>query len=109
MLHKSKRTAFKAVFALCITQQFVPVSAILTAVRVINYFNCMKALHGVAFILLVIGGLNWLLVGLFNWGIGDVIGMSLAKLVYILVGLSAIYLVSTHKKDCRQCSAGGAM
>lgn len=67
----------------------------------------MKALHSVAFILLVVGGLNWLLVGLFDWSVADVLGMSLAKIIYILVGVSAIYLVVTHKRDCRQCVSGG--
>ncbi len=63
----------------------------------------MKALHGIAFVLLVIGGLNWLLVGL---GVGDVVmylGSTLATIVYILVGLSAVYLVATHKKTCKCC------
>jgi uncharacterized protein len=63
----------------------------------------MKALHTVAFILLIVGGVNWLLVGLLNWGVADLIGMGIAKVVYILVGLSAIYLVVTHKRDCRNC------
>ncbi|MBI4086760.1 DUF378 domain-containing protein [Candidatus Kaiserbacteria bacterium] len=68
----------------------------------------MKVLHGVAFVLLVIGGLNWLLVGLFDWSVAEILGAVLAKLVYILVGLSAIYLVFTHKKDCRQCAGRNA-
>lgn len=65
----------------------------------------MKALHSIAFVLVIIGGLNWLLVGL---GVGDVVmylGSTLATIVYILVGLSAIYLVATHKKTCKNCSA----
>ena len=68
----------------------------------------MKALHTIAFILLVIGGLNWLLIGL---GVGDVVmylGNTLATIVYILVGLSAIYLVVTHKKTCRQCASSSS-
>ena len=68
----------------------------------------MKALHTVAFILLVVGGLNWLLVGL---GVGDVVmylGAALAKVVYVLVGLSAVYLIATHKKDCKNCSSSSA-
>ncbi len=64
----------------------------------------MKALHAVAFILLVIGGLNWLLVGLVpGWDLGSYLGMTLAKIVYILVGLSAVYLVATHKGTCKCC------
>lgn len=69
----------------------------------------MKVLHGVAFVLLVIGGLNWLLVGLFDWSVAEILGAALAKLVYILVGLSAIYLIAMHKKDCRQCTGGSPM
>jgi uncharacterized membrane protein YuzA (DUF378 family) len=59
----------------------------------------MKILHKIAFILLVIGGLNWLLVGV---GVGDVVmylGATLAQIVYILVGLSALVVLFTHKKD----------
>jgi len=47
----------------------------------------------IALILLVIGGLNWGLMGL---GMGNVVemilGMTLSRLVYVLVGLSAIYV-----------------
>ena len=60
----------------------------------------------VAFLLLVVGGLNWLLVGLFSWDIGmitDSISPMLTKAVYILVGLSAIYEVLTHKSSCKHC------
>ncbi|MEK7646730.1 MAG: DUF378 domain-containing protein [Patescibacteria group bacterium] len=68
----------------------------------------MKALHTVAFILLVVGGLNWLLVGLLDWGVADLVGMSIAKIIYILVGLSAIYLLFTHKKDCKCCGTSAS-
>lgn len=59
----------------------------------------------VAFILLVVGGLNWLLVA-FNYNLVDMLlgaGSTLAKVVYILVGLSAIYEVATHKSSCKMC------
>ncbi|MCX6702146.1 MAG: DUF378 domain-containing protein [Candidatus Zambryskibacteria bacterium] len=65
----------------------------------------MKILHMVSFTLLVIGGLNWLLVG-FGYNLVDSVfgvGSMLAKLIYILVGLSAVYLVFTHKKSCKDC------
>ena len=64
----------------------------------------MKAIHAIAFILLVIGGLNWLLVG-FNFNLVEAIfgAGTIAKIIYILVGLSAIYLVVTHKKTCKCC------
>ena len=66
----------------------------------------MKALHGLAFVLVIIGGLNWLLVGLTGWDVGMIFGGQgalISKIVYILVGLSAIYLVGTHKSDCKNC------
>ncbi|HTK33539.1 MAG TPA: DUF378 domain-containing protein [Candidatus Paceibacterota bacterium] len=68
----------------------------------------MKVAHSIAFILVIIGGLNWLLVGLFSWDIGSLLGgmdSIVSKIVYVLVGLSAIYLVVTHKKDCKHCEA----
>lgn len=45
--------------------------------------------------LLLIGGLNWLLFGLFSQDLFGFLGLGmdhgLAKLVYVLVGLSALY------------------
>lgn len=70
----------------------------------------MKALHMIAFILLVIGGLNWLLVG-FGFNLVDSVfgvGSMLSKIIYILVGLSAILEAVTHKKNCRMCAGGMA-
>lgn len=67
----------------------------------------MKGLHMVAFLLLVIGGLNWLLVGLFSWDVGMLfggMGAVISRIIYILVGLSAVYMLATHKKDCKTCS-----
>ena len=72
----------------------------------------MKALHVVAFILLVVGGLNWLLVGLVGWDIGAFFGgmdALVSRVIYILVGLSAVVLLVTHKKDCRGCSVSGSI
>lgn len=66
----------------------------------------MKSLHCITFILVIVGGLNWLLVGLTGWDVGQIFGgqdAMISKIVYILVGLSAIYLVGTHKKDCKGC------
>ena len=69
----------------------------------------MKYLHTISFILLIVGGLNWLLVGLFSWDIGMIFGgMSamLSRIIYILVGLSAIYEMTTHKNRCKACDMG---
>jgi len=54
-----------------------------------------------ACVLLVIGGLNWGLVGLFNMNIIDMLLGSVpiaAKLVYVLIGLSALYMLKEFKK-----------
>ncbi|MBP6857590.1 MAG: DUF378 domain-containing protein [Candidatus Pacebacteria bacterium] len=64
-------------------------------------------LHKITFILLIIGGLNWLLIGVFNWGVGDVLGTGLSRIVYILVGLSALVELFSHGKTCKACSTKG--
>jgi uncharacterized membrane protein YuzA (DUF378 family) len=60
-----------------------------------------------AFILVVVGGVNWGLVGLMNYNlVSSLLGSmgGLEKIVYILVGLSAVYLAATHMNDCKVCS-----
>ena len=72
----------------------------------------MKALHVISFILVVIGALNWLLVGLFGWDVGMLFGGQAAmfsRLVYILVGLAGLVLLFTHKKDCKTCAGAPTM
>ena len=48
----------------------------------------------IALILLVIGGLNWGLVGIWNWNLVDAIfgvGSIIAKIVYVLVGVAGLW------------------
>jgi uncharacterized protein len=55
----------------------------------------MKLLTLLAMVLVVVGGLNWGLVGLFNFDlVATIFGVQsfLSNLVYILVGLSAVYV-----------------
>lgn len=69
----------------------------------------MKALHMVAFTLLVVGGLNWGLWALLNFNlVNTVLGSmpSVEKIVYILVGVSAVYIAATHMSDCKVCGKG---
>jgi uncharacterized membrane protein YuzA (DUF378 family) len=63
----------------------------------------MKSAHIIAFILVIIGGLNWLLIGLFGLDAVMYLGATLARIIYVLVGLSAVYLIVTHKKTCKNC------
>lgn len=74
----------------------------------------MKALHMIAFILTIVGGVNWGLVGLgafagSNWNVVNMLLSSWPTVewsVYVLVGLSAVWLLVTHKKTCKACSSG---
>lgn len=67
-------------------------------------------LHMLTFLLLVIGGLNWLLLGLFSWDIGQLFGGQsevISRVIYVLVGLSAVAELVLHKDACKAC--GDAM
>ncbi|HTK03694.1 MAG TPA: DUF378 domain-containing protein [Alphaproteobacteria bacterium] len=67
----------------------------------------MKSVHMVACMLLWIGGLNWGLVGLFNFNLVEAIFGSwpmVVTLIYVLVGASAVYVAATHMSDCKICS-----
>jgi len=66
----------------------------------------MKPIHVITFFLLVIGGLNWLLVGVTGWDVGVLFGgqaAPISRMIYVLVGLSALVTVATHPKDCKTC------
>lgn len=74
-----------------------------------------KGLHMVTWILVMIGGLNWLVYGLFKWdvvhflgGADGMMGM-IPRIVYVLVGLSAVYELAIHGKSCRYCKPDGNM
>lgn len=67
----------------------------------------MKVLHMLAFILVVVGALNWGLFGLMNLNLVDLLFSSMpgvTRVVYILVGASAVYLAATHMNDCKMCA-----
>lgn len=56
----------------------------------------VSTLDWIALVLLIIGGLNWLLVGLFQFDLvaaifGDM--TALTRIIYILVGLAALYTI----------------
>lgn len=66
-----------------------------------------SALDWVATILVIVGGLNWGLVGAFHLDLVALIfgPMSmLSKIVYILVGLSAVYMAFSCSKKCSSSS-----
>ncbi len=48
----------------------------------------------VAVILLLVGGLNWGLVGLFDFNvIMAIFGMVIARIVFVLIGVSAVFRI----------------
>ena len=56
----------------------------------------LSVLDWIALILIIVGGLNWLLVGAFNFDlVAKIFGSmsAIARVVYVLVGLSALYVV----------------
>lgn len=60
----------------------------------------MSTLGWIAFVLVVVGALNWLLIGLFNWNLVQVIfgGIPiLESIIYVLVGIGALYLIFAKK------------
>ena len=67
--------------------------------------NMKGWLHVLSFVLVVVGALNWGLVGLFNINLVTwLLGMGgLSQLVYVLVGLGAVYLLFTHSGECKTC------
>ena len=57
----------------------------------------LSTLDLTALILIIIGGLNWGFVA-FGMNLVDALGSMIAKIVYILVGLSALYVIFIFKK-----------
>ena len=57
-------------------------------------------------ILLIIGGINWGLVGFFNYNlVSAIFGGNLviiSRIIYVVVGLSALYAISFLFRDNRQ-------
>ncbi len=79
----------------------------------------MCGVHKVAKILLMIGGLNWLLVGIFQQDLFSMMGLAggyIARAAYVLIGLSALSMFAVKKccmkggcacgsKGCGECCA----
>ncbi len=61
----------------------------------------MKALNGIALTLVIIGALNWLLVGLFEFNLVDAIFGSLSiltRIIYIIVGIAGLWSIALYSK-----------
>lgn len=71
----------------------------------------LSALDWIALVLVVVGGLNWGLVGVFGFDLvaalfGDM--SALARIVYTLVGIAAIYVATVSANLCRKQSEPAA-
>lgn len=62
----------------------------------------MRTLNILSLILLIVGGLNWLLFGLFQWDlVGGIFGgmdSVLSRIIYVIVGIAAIYAFTLFNK-----------
>ena len=61
----------------------------------------MKILNCIALTLVIVGALNWLLVGLFEFNLVDSIFGSLSflsRLIYILVGIAGLWSIAFYNK-----------
>ncbi|GIP52624.1 MULTISPECIES: DUF378 domain-containing protein [Paenibacillus] len=60
----------------------------------------MKTLNAIALTLLIVGGLNWLLIGLFEYDlVAGIFGgqtSTLSRIVYVIVGICAIYSIKFY-------------
>jgi uncharacterized membrane protein YuzA (DUF378 family) len=66
--------------------------------------TAMSAVDYIAMALLIIGGLNWAMVGLFDVDVVATLfgaGSPATRLVYVLVGISALYSIYTAAKMSR--------
>ena len=66
----------------------------------------MKMLHMGAFLLVAIGAINWGLTALGFNVVNMLLGAwpTVETVVYLLVGVSGVYILLTHKNDCKVCA-----
>lgn len=63
--------------------------------------NKLTSLDWLALVLVIIGGLNWALIGFFSFDlVAAIFGVMsvLTRIIYVLVGLSALYLIAVSGK-----------
>lgn len=63
----------------------------------------MKIINVIALLLVIIGGTNWGLVGLFDFNLVDFlfgVGSIFSKIIYILVGIASLWCIGLFKKVC---------
>ncbi|MEK7526765.1 MAG: DUF378 domain-containing protein [Patescibacteria group bacterium] len=70
----------------------------------------MKWLHIVSYTLVIVGALNWGFIGLLDFNLvtwlSETLGViQLTNIVYIAVGVAAVYEVLTHATNCKTCES----
>lgn len=66
-----------------------------------------KLIHLITYSLVIVGAVNWGLVGLLDLNLVNLLLGSwpiLEKIAYILVGISVVYDFVAHMKYCKYCS-----
>ncbi|SDA22203.1 protein of unknown function [Ruminococcus sp. YE71] len=71
--------------------------------KLINVRQVIKVLDRIALLLLIIGGVNWGLLGIFQFDLVAFIfggqAAVLSRVIYVLVGISAIWCISLFFKE----------
>lgn len=60
--------------------------------------RALRIVNVIAFIILLIGGLNWLTIGIFGYNFVNALSFGMTAIptiIFILVGLSALWLIFT--------------
>lgn len=63
----------------------------------------MKIINTIALTLVIVGAINWLLVGLFKFNLVDSLFGSLSaltRIIYTLVGIAGIWCIALYSKIC---------
>lgn len=61
----------------------------------------MKIINGISLTLVIIGAINWLLVGLFEFNLVDAIFGSLSvltRIIYTIVGIAGLWSIALYSK-----------
>lgn len=68
-----------------------------------------KLINLIAYILVIAGALNWGLIGFANWNlVASIFGEGFGRVIYAIVGLSAIWLLYAKCCWCGHCKDSGS-
>lgn len=78
-------------------RRHIPDRRINSATKTVN--RQMTTIDWVALVALMVGGVNWGLIGLFNFDlVSAIFGTALTRILYVLVGVAAIYTIYSSIK-----------